>query len=401
MYLYYFFAAVSCWFGLQSLLGGFRFVAYVRREMSRTLPEYSPFVSILAPGRGLEDGLEENIRVLLTQEYPAYEILFIFDRDEDPAIELVRRLSQSIPNIPARIVIAGPSSDRGQKVHNLSVAVDEVSLNTEVLVFVDTDARPDRRWLRELVAPLIDPALGASTGYRWFVPLRGGFASRLRSVWNASIASALGADRSKNFCWGGSTAIRRETFERVKIKERWRGTVSDDFLITTVMKENKLPVHFTPHCLVPSVGDCDLGELFEFTTRQIKITRVYASQLWLPLLLGSSLFCLVFFGGLILLAVRIALGFSWLVLALVLLLVFLLGAVKAFIRLRAVLLPLKRYEREVKRDLPAHIMLWPVASLLYLYNAITAGFSRVINWRGITYELKSPIEAVIISRKQS
>jgi hypothetical protein len=36
--------------------------------------------------------------------------------------------------------------------------------------------------------------------------------------------------------------------------------------------------------------------------------------------------------------------------------------------------------------------------LLYLYNAIVAGFSRRITWRGITYELKSPTEAVIISR---
>ena len=50
-------------------------------------------------------------------------------------------------------------------------------------------------------------------------------------------------------------------------------------------------------------------------------------------------------------------------------------------------------------DLVAHILLWPFASLLYLYNAIVAGFSRRIEWRGITYELKSPSEAVIISRK--
>jgi hypothetical protein len=51
-----------------------------------------------------------------------------------------------------------------------------------------------------------------------------------------------------------------------------------------------------------------------------------------------------------------------------------------------------------RSDLLAHIFLWPFASLLYLYNAIVAGFSRRIKWRGITYELKSPTEAVIISR---
>ncbi len=66
------------------------------------------------------------------------------------------------------------------------------------------------------------------------------------------------ADTTKNFCWGGSTAIRRSTFERLQVAEHWRGTVSDDFTITRVLKEAKLPIHFTPNCLVPSVGDCDL-----------------------------------------------------------------------------------------------------------------------------------------------
>jgi len=78
----------------------------------------------------------------------------------------------------------------------------------------------------------------------------------------------------------------------------------------------------------------------------------------------------------------------------VVLVIFALGAIKSFIRFRAVSTVLKTSNR----DLMAHIFLWPFASLLYLYNAILAGFSRRIKWRGITYELKSPGEAVIISR---
>src|SRR6185436_19170072 len=111
----------------------------------------------------------------------------------------------------------------------------------------------------------------------------------------------------KNFCWGGSTAIRRSTFERLRIAERWRGTVSDDFTLTRTLQEAKLPIHFVPACLVASVGDCASGELLEFTNRQLKITRVYASLLWRPLLIGSFLFCAVFFGGLVLAVVRASL----------------------------------------------------------------------------------------------
>ena len=391
MYLYYLLAALSCWFGIQSLLSGIRYAAYVRRETSRAIPDFHPFVSLIAPGRGLEPGLVENVTTLLTQDYPAYEVLFVFDREDDPALNVLEELiKHGFPPV-TRTIIAGPATDCGQKVHNLRVAVDEIDPQSVVLVFVDTDARPAKDWLRKLVAPLADETVGAATGYRWFIPERGGIASQLRGVWNASVASALGGDRAKNFCWGGSTAIRRATFARLNVSERWRGSISDDFTITRVLKEAKLPIHFTPLCLVASVGDCDFHELIEFTTRQIKITRVYASHLWLPLLLGSSLFTIVFFGGLILIGFHPhspAVYFS-------LLIIFALGAAKSVVRFRAVSSVL----RTSRRDLVAHIFLWPIAQLVYLYNAIVAGFSRRLTWRGITYELKSPGEAVIISRE--
>ena len=395
MVVYYVLAALSSWFGLQSLLSGIRYAAYVRREASRLLPDFQPFVSVIAPGRGLEPGLIDNLRPLVAQDYPRYEVLFVFDALDDPAIKIVDELRRTAA-VPARTVIAGPATDSGQKVHNLRIAVNEIDPESEVLVFVDTDARPAKDWLRKLVAPLADETLGASTGYRWFIPERGGIASRLRSVWNASVASALGSDTAKNFCWGGSTAIRLSTFTKLDISNRWRGTVSDDFTITRVLKEAKLPIHFTPNCLVASVGDCDSRELLEFTTRQIKITRVYASHLWLPLLLGSALFAIAFFGGFILLILQILKILSnSVVLPTVVLIIFTLGVTKSFLRFRTISTVLQTS----RADLLAHIFLWPFASLLYLYNAVAAGFSRRIKWRGITYELKSPTEAVIISRE--
>src|SRR6185436_1035041 len=104
MYIYYFLAAVACYFGFQSLLSGFRYVAYVRRETSKPLSEYQPFVSVIAPSRGLEPGLEENLRTLLNQEYRSFEVLFVFDRENDPAVEVLKALA---PNV--RIVISGPA----------------------------------------------------------------------------------------------------------------------------------------------------------------------------------------------------------------------------------------------------------------------------------------------------
>jgi len=401
IYLYYFVAALSCWFGIQSLLGGFRFRSYVVAQLNRTFREYQPFVSVVAPSRGLEPGLDHNLRSLLEQKYRSYEVIFVLDEDTDRAIGLINA-ETSRSNNPAvvfKTVIAGPAVNAGQKVHNLRVAVNEIDPRSEVIVFVDTDARPHAEWLRDLVAPLMDENIGAVTGYRWFVPLRGGFASRLRSVWNASIASALGSDTAKNFCWGGSTAIRRSTFEELNIRDRWLGTVSDDFLVTRVLKAAKLAIYFAPQCLVPSVGDCNFNELLEFTTRQIKITRVYSSGLWKTLLLGSSMFTIAFFGGILLSLVRVVNGVSFIIPVGLVLVMFVLGSLKSYIRWKTVTLPLRNYRSDLHRDLLAHVFFWPLASVLYLYNAIVAGFSRRISWRGITYELKTPTEAVIISRE--
>jgi ceramide glucosyltransferase len=290
MLVFYAFAAIVIWLGLLSLRGGLSFAAYIRREIAQPLPDFTPLVSVIAPCRGLEDGLRENIAAIFQQSYPAYEIIFVTDRADDPSLKVVEEIIKTEDGsrrVSARVVIAGEAVDCGQKVHNLRVAVAEADPRSAVLVFVDSDARPQSGWLRSLAAPLADENVGAATGYRWFILDRGGLASHLRAVWNASITSALGENVDKNFCWGGSTAIRRSTFERLQVLERWRGTVSDDFTLTRVLQEAKLPVRFVPACLVASVGDCTAKELLEFTNRQLKITRVYAAHLWKPVLIGS------------------------------------------------------------------------------------------------------------------
>ena len=71
---------------------------------------------------------------------------------------------------------------------------------------------------------------------------------------------------------------------------------------------------------------------------------------------------------------------------------------KSDLRLRAVALVISNPKLRNKTTSLAHVMLWPIASSLYLYNAVAAAFSRRIAWRGIGYELKSPTETVIIRR---
>jgi cellulose synthase/poly-beta-1,6-N-acetylglucosamine synthase-like glycosyltransferase len=401
MLIFYFFAALVVLQSLVSLRGGLRWFALFRRELEARRPLYMPRASVVVPCRGVDQGLRENLDALFAQHYPSYEIVFVSDRADDPALAVAEKLSRELggegASIPRpRFVVAGRASGCGQKVHNLRAAVAEADASSEVFVFVDTDARPRADWLRALVAPLEDARIGAATGYRWFLPVRGGLASHLRSVWNASIASALGQDDRRNFCWGGSTAIRRETFERLNIRGRWRGAASDDYALTRALQEAELPIRFVPACLTASLEDCTLAGLLEFTTRQLKITRVYAPHLWRFVLASNLLFVLVFFGGLALVAARAALGLGAEWPMAIVSVVFLLGVWKSFFRLRAVALALEDRHAELRAGLWAHLLLWPLTAVLFLYNALAAARSRRILWRGIEYELKSPEETVII-----
>jgi len=404
MGIFYFFAALLLLQAAVSLRGGARYLRYFRRELSAPAPDFAPFVTLVVPCRGLEHDLRENLAALCVQTYPAYEIIFVIDRSEDPALEVieeVRRPCERAGFPPTRTVVAGAAAESGQKVHNLIAAVGAADARSEVFVFVDSDARPRRDWLRALVAPLADARLGAATGYRWFIPPHNP-ASHLRAVWNASIASALGENSHGNFCWGGSTAIRRETFMRLHMLERWRGTLSDDFALTRALQNARLPIHFVPRCLTASHDACNARTLVEFTTRQLKITRVYAPRLWRIVLFANLLFVVVFYGGIALTLWRFWRGAPYALPLALVAAIFVLGSAKALVRLRAVALAFAP-EQKIWRasTLAAHVLLWPLASALFLYNSLAAALSRRISWRGVTYELKSPSETVIIATAQT
>jgi cellulose synthase/poly-beta-1,6-N-acetylglucosamine synthase-like glycosyltransferase len=377
--------------GLISLLLGFRHLAAVRRLMSNPSPDFAPKVSVIAPCKGLDRRIEENLGALFDQDYPDYEIIFAVASADDPARKVIERAISENRLRPARLVIAGASRGRSEKVNNLLAALDHVSPDSEAFVFVDSDVRVWSGWLRALVAPLADPRVGAATGYRWHLPEHGGFFSAMLSAWNGSVATTLGDDR-RNFAWGGSTAILRRTFDCARIRDRWRGAASDDYALTQAVRSAGLSIRFVPSCLLVSRQDASLAELLEFTTRQVIITRIYHPKLWRLGMIWHSLFSAVFFGGLACL--------PWLSgLALTLLAaIYLLGSAKGALRLDAARRMIPKARDEIARTWWAFCLLWPIVSLIFAYNFLRSITTRRIIWRGVAYELRSPSETEVIGR---
>ena len=214
-----------------------------------------------------------------------------------PPWSLFGSLAGKFPGHKIRFVTAGLSPDRGEKVHNLIQAVAQVDPSSEVFVFTDSDSRPHLCWLQELVAPLRNEEVGLSTGYRWYYPTRGNLASVIRSTWNGSIATLLG-NHNHNFAWGGSMAIRKTTFHSARVLDYWQRSISDDYSMTQALKDAKLRIHYEPRCLIGSYGRCGWGELLEWSTRQMILTKVYSRKLWQLALVSQWTFSLVWWWAL-------------------------------------------------------------------------------------------------------
>jgi cellulose synthase/poly-beta-1,6-N-acetylglucosamine synthase-like glycosyltransferase len=400
------------YFSYRSFRAGIDYLNYFKQEIAKTRSNFAPFATVICPCKGEEDGLKSNLESLFEMDYPAYEIVFVVHDENDPAVQVIGRMieenhpvgetptprsSSKEGSRPARLVVAPKAIDSSQKVENLREAVQHADERSEVFVFVDSDARPAKGWLRSLVAPLENEKVGAATGYRWFISPKRTFASELRNIWNASIASQLGPNTNGNFCWGGSTAIRRDVFERLDIREKWRGTLSDDFTVMRVMKAAGLEIVFVPQALTASVDDCGFREMFEFTTRQMKITRVYAQKFWLMSFFGSGLFCLVMLWsfGIAIFSRANSLNVWIAILTFVAVSFFSIG--KSYLRLKAVQLVLNQHEREIRKQFFPQMTLWAISPFVFFANCVDALFSRRIKWRGITYEMISASETRVIS----
>jgi hypothetical protein len=74
IYVFYFFAAVLVFLGCQSLRGGINYLKFFRRALAKPKSDYAPFCSIIAPCRGLDADLSENLSALFRQIFPLMKL---------------------------------------------------------------------------------------------------------------------------------------------------------------------------------------------------------------------------------------------------------------------------------------------------------------------------------------
>lgn len=236
--------------------------------------------------RGSDPTLPVCLTGLLNQDYHDYEIHVVLDNDSDPAARLVRSAVRKHDARNIRIhTLSDPDSRRGLKVSAILQALESLSNNVEAIAFLDADAEPDPAWLRNLVRPLGDKNVGATSGLRWFDPEIRNAGSLIRAKWNLY---ALILMRHCNIAWGGSLAIRRDVLITTDLKQKWAETVCEDTCVGDALAEAGLKVQLVPEVAMTNREQTGMIGCWRFMVRQLVFTRLHSRNWWMMLLFGLT-----------------------------------------------------------------------------------------------------------------
>ncbi len=257
-----------------TVVGVIRFRADARRQLA-SIPgdEELPPVSVLKPVHGLEAQLKENIESFFQQDYPNYEILFAADEANDAALDVVREVCARYPHIPSRVVVTGTPWPNNV-VYSFHCMAEAAAHN--ILVTTDSDVEVDRRYLREVVSPLLEEKVGLVTClYRG--KNAAGFFSGLTAIGMSveMTAGVLVANllEGMKFGLGPTTVVRKDSLASIGGYAALKDYIAYDFAIGNLIAKAGYRVVLSAHVINHVVNQKSFLRMWQNQLRWAQTTR--------------------------------------------------------------------------------------------------------------------------------
>jgi ceramide glucosyltransferase len=279
-------SAVASAYQLVQMLAARRFL----RRASRPAGEHRPPVTVLKPLKGPGFELAGNLESFCRQDYPDYEIVFGVEDATDPAIEVVRSLKRRFPHRHITLSV-GREHGANRKIASLVHMMRQARHDVLVLSDADIRVRPD--YLRTLVAPLADPAVGLTTClYRGRATL--GLPSVIESLFINTdflpmVMMAQWVQRFR-YAYGASMAFRRAALQQIGGFEALRNHLADDYQLGARLAEAGWQLMLLPYMVDTVLDTRTMGDVWRHQLRWARTYRVCQPFNWFATLVIHTMF---------------------------------------------------------------------------------------------------------------
>lgn len=384
------------------LIVAVRFSSVLRSGRTRPPGSILPTAAIILVIRGPDPRLDLNVKALLDQRYPDYALFVVVDHIEDPAWPIIQKLRADNPERIQLSLLREPVTTCSLKCSAMAQAITDLDRSYEVVAFVDGDACVHQTWLLDLIEPLTDPDVGATTGCRWYLPDDGGMGSMTRYLWNVGVVMQLWLN---GFIWPGSMAFRSRDLDKMGIAAALRTSLFDGPALVREVRRAGHKVFFAPSAAIANREQISLRDFTSWIERQTVVAGSAEKNNWALLSVNAvhvgicvfapitvSIMALALSDSTILVWGLVSTASYWLVMAAS------VCAIELAIRkiLTSHQVDVRWFGWRAAFAAAPSILL---AHLVPLVGLVRAATRNTVEWRGITYEIRGPGDARMLEYK--
>lgn len=210
LFLYQFYFYVRYMAGVQRRVRHKKYGLFRWKKPVEEQPEKGVTVVVCAKNEG--DNLQDYLQMLLTQDYPAYEVIVVNDASEDNTQQVLEYYVQRYSNLRLSFV---PHHAWVRSSKKLAITLAAKSAKYDYLLLTDADCVPEsNQWIREMMHGFDNPETEVVIGYGGYFCENTLVCRRIQydTIFNAMQYLGMAMSRHPYMGVGRNLAYRKDTF---------------------------------------------------------------------------------------------------------------------------------------------------------------------------------------------